>query len=164
MVAPDPGDFQAEWRDSGGGRRKASRNLWVYDKQTGQKRYSITTEAGAKIQPYFDVPPPTDPNVYLFTVIGEVIDAGFVRVWLTAATHRELTRIVGDISDKGLSSFVLRQLEGVTPRITAHDGAGQVAEAVILSVEAYTRLKEIFQGVNDDHSFQLLIESVEAQA
>jgi len=84
MVAPNPKDFYAEWHDSGGGARKASRNLWVFDKATGHKRYSITTSAGAKIQPYFDVPPPNDTNVYLFTVIGEVIGVGMVRVWLCA--------------------------------------------------------------------------------
>ncbi|MGA9778312.1 MAG: hypothetical protein ACLPRE_13850 [Limisphaerales bacterium] len=32
MLAPDPKDFYAEWHDSGGGARKASRNLWVLTK------------------------------------------------------------------------------------------------------------------------------------
>jgi hypothetical protein len=56
MIAPDPARYRAEWRASGGGRRLASRNLWVYDEVTGRKVYSITTSAGAKIQPYFRYP------------------------------------------------------------------------------------------------------------
>lgn len=84
MLVPDPADYFAKWHSTrGGGNRKPSTSLWIYEKDTGKKRYSVTTEAGAKIQPYFDVPPPNDPNPYLFTVIGEVIEAGLVRVWVT---------------------------------------------------------------------------------
>jgi hypothetical protein len=67
MRIPDPDDYKAQWVDSGGGARKGSRNLWIYDKRTERKMFSVTTTAGAKIQPYFDVPPPDDPNLYLFT-------------------------------------------------------------------------------------------------
>ncbi len=122
MLAPDAKDFYAEWHDSGGGARKASRNLWVFDKATGHKRYSITTAAGAKIQPYFDVPPPNDPNVYLFTVIGEVIGVGMVRVWLTIATFRELKRVLGDFDTTKLSEYVLRKLEGASPSLVMREG------------------------------------------
>src|ERR1700754_205278 len=97
MLPPNPDDYKADWNKSGGGARKESKNLWIYEKETGRKRYSITTEAGAKIQPYFDVPPPTDPNIYLFTVIGEIIDTGIVRVWLTEATARELKALIGSL-------------------------------------------------------------------
>ena len=76
--APNADDYTAEWVESGGGSRKGSRNLWIYEKATGKKRFSVTTSAGAKIQPYFDVPPPNNPNLYIFTVIGEVIMDGFV--------------------------------------------------------------------------------------
>lgn len=96
MLAPDPADYFAEWRSrSSGGSRKSSTNLWIYEKDTGKKRYSVTTEAGAKIQPYFDVPPPNDPNLYLFTVIGEIIETGLVRVWIMEATAREASRRTG---------------------------------------------------------------------
>src|SRR5258708_5329837 len=79
MLEPNPDEYYAEWKETiSGERRKSSKNLWVYEKETGKKRYSITTSAGAKIQPYFDVPPPQDPNVYLFTVIGEAIRVGYV--------------------------------------------------------------------------------------
>ena len=55
MTVPDPSAYRAIWVESGGGSRKQSRNLWIYDIETDRKAYSITTEAGAKIQPYFDV-------------------------------------------------------------------------------------------------------------
>jgi hypothetical protein len=158
MLAPDPKNFYAKWHDSGGGPRKASRNLWVFDKETGHKRYSITTAAGAKIQPYFDVPPPNDPNVYLFTVIGEVIGVGMVRVWLTIATFRELKRVLGDFDTAKLSQFVLRKLEGVSPSLIVRGGDEPAAETIILTAEAYSRLKAVFPGVNDDNSFQLFLE------
>jgi hypothetical protein len=58
---PDPEKHYAEWHERMGGARKASRNLWIYEKGTGRKRYSVTTSAGGKIQPYFDVPPPNEP-------------------------------------------------------------------------------------------------------
>lgn len=158
MSAPDPKYFYAEWHDSGGGARKASRNLWVFDKATGHKRYSITTSAGAKIQPYFDVPPPNDPNVYLFTVIGEVIGVGLVRVWLTLATFRELKRVLGEFDTAKLSDFVLRKLEGVSASLTVREGNEPAAESVVLTADAYLKLKAVFPGVNDDNSFQLFLE------
>ena len=46
----------------------------MYEKITKQKRYSVTTSAGIKIQPYFDVPPPNDQNLYYFRVQSEPID------------------------------------------------------------------------------------------
>lgn len=106
MLPPNPGDYIAKWiRKEAGGARKGSTNLWVYEKETGRKRFSITTEAGAKIQPYFDVPPPTDPNVYVFTVIGEMVDIGLVRVWITESTARELERLLGSLDTDPLRAY-----------------------------------------------------------
>jgi hypothetical protein len=35
---PDPRDYFAEWKESGGsGSRKPSKNLWIYEKETGEK-------------------------------------------------------------------------------------------------------------------------------
>ncbi|HRY14509.1 MAG TPA: hypothetical protein P5330_01380 [Candidatus Competibacteraceae bacterium] len=66
-LIPSVEDFIAEWHENEGkGARKASKSLWIYEKDTGQKKYSVTTSAGAKIQPYFDVPPASNPNVYFF--------------------------------------------------------------------------------------------------
>lgn len=64
MMAPNPEKFTAEWNVTPAkGARKASKSLWIYDRDTKQKRYSVTTSAGIKIQPYFDVPlSPSPPH------------------------------------------------------------------------------------------------------
>lgn len=160
MTIPDPENFEAEWHESGGGARKGSRNLWIYEKATGQKRYSITTKAGAKIQPYFDVPPPNNPNVYLFTVIGEVIGTGLVRIWLTAATFRELKRVLGDFDTDKLSETIVHRLAGMLPVKAGKSTAEQVANVVTITEAAYSRLKEVFGGVNDDHAFHLFLQHI----
>lgn len=67
VVPPRPQDFTAEWatRSHRGVPRK---NLWIYERATGIKRYSVTQpEKGAKIQPYFDVPT-VEEGAYLFRV------------------------------------------------------------------------------------------------
>ena len=155
MLPPNPDDYTAEWVPSGGGTRKASKNLWVYEKETGTKRYSITTEAGAKIQPYFDVPPPSDPNLYLFTVIGEVIDTGFVRVWITEGTARELRRLLGDLNIKTLSRAIIKSAQDIVKLEITGENKIEVAQPVLISVEAYEALRNAVPGVSDEHSFQL---------
>ncbi len=157
MIAPDPNDYYAEWVDSGGGVRKKSRNLWIYEKETGKKRYSVTTEAGAKVQPYFDVPPPTDRNLYIFTVIGEEIKVGLVRVWVTESTYDELKRLIGDLGDHERLTQAIKESINRIPR---GESAGSINVergcSLILGADAYQALTEAVGGVNDDHSFRLL--------
>lgn len=159
MLAPNPDNYFAEWKESGGGRRRASKNLWVYEKDTGRKRFSVTTKAGVKIQPYFDVPPPSDPNVYLFTVIGEVLDNGFVRVWLSDSTARELRSVssVEDLSADTLSEIVLSNVDRIKDREWEYDSDVEAVVPFLLSQEAYDQLTNQLEGVNDDHRFQMLI-------
>ena len=76
---------------------KKSKNLWVYDIKSGKKRYSITTTAGAKIQPYFDVPPPNHPNLYHFVVQGEKYEDQLIRIWLTKTTAKLLEITYGTL-------------------------------------------------------------------
>lgn len=163
MLVPNPNHYTAEWVSSGGGSRKESRNLWVYEKKTGIKRYSITTAAGAKIQPYFDVPPPTDPNLYLFTVIGEAIDTGLIRVWLTEATARELRQLLGAIDTESLSQTILRCAAFPPQLLPTENIRAEVAEAFTLTEQAYTSLKTYFPGVNDDHCFRMLMQFLQNQ-
>jgi hypothetical protein len=106
MLLPSPEDYWAEWKASGGGIRKPSRNLWIYGKCLGRKRYSITTAAGAKIQPYFDVPTKDDPNVYFFQVQREEVAPGQVRVWVSPRTEAELRRIIGDPIPERLTAAI----------------------------------------------------------
>lgn len=163
MLPPIPTDYEAKWVESGGGSRKRSKNLWVYERETGVKRYSITTEAGAKIQPYFDVPPPTDPNLYLFTVIGEVLDTGYVRVWLTATTARELRRLVGSLETEVISKIILECAELVPSGEGIEESKAEIAEAITITGEAYQALHTAFPGVNDDNCFKLLAEFLHTQ-
>jgi hypothetical protein len=162
MVPPDPRHFEAKWvqRVSKSGSRKPSTNLWIYDRKTGAKRYSVTTEAGAKIQPYFDVPPLTDQNVYIFTVIGEILNTGLVRVWLTDATARELERVIGSLEPEALSKAVLESAKLVTKRDVAEELTKEVAHPFTITLEAYEALQRAFPGVSDEHCFQQLAEQL----
>jgi hypothetical protein len=156
MVAPNPEEYYAEWVESGGGTRKGSRNLWIYSRATGRKRFSVTTSAGAKIQPYFEVPPPNDPNLYIFTVIGEVINEGTVRCWLTRTTLQDLAQVLGEVTSQAVIQAVQQNL---APLPAAEAGAvvQDPAEPLEISSEAYSLLRSRLPGVNDDHCFQLLI-------
>ena len=56
MIEPEPANYTAEFVDRQH-RGNPTRSLWIYEKDTEVKRYSVTMpERGAKIQPYFDVP------------------------------------------------------------------------------------------------------------
>ena len=156
MIAPNPDDYIAKWVSSGGGSRKQSKNLWVYERETGVKRYSITTEAGAKVQPYFDVPPPTDPNLYLFKVIGEVISTGVIRVWITESTARELERLLGNLDIETISKAVLKTAQQVTMLDDIAQAQKEAAKSILITDEAYQVLQSALPGVSDEHSFQLL--------
>lgn len=158
-VAPEPDKYYAEWRDRRGGARKASRNLWIYERDTGRKRFSVTTSAGGKIQPYFDVPPPSDPNVYIFTVIGEQIDAGLIRVWVTRRTATELERLIGGLGPDAVSTTILESVAAMATDAMGEEAAEQ-DEVVPLAVteEAYEQLTSALAGVNDEHCFQLLVD------
>lgn len=161
MLVPNPDDYRADWikRESRGA-RKPSTNLWIYEKETGRKRYSVTTEAGAKIQPYFDVPPATDPNLYIFTVIGEVIQTGIVRVWVTDATHRELERLIGDTKPEHLSQIILETVEAVKKMDVVEEARQETAHALEITLDAYKALQTTLPGVSDEHCFQLLLQHV----
>lgn len=53
---PNPRDFEGRWVD-GTHRNQPTRNLHIFERATGRKRYSCTLPRnGAKLQPYFDVP------------------------------------------------------------------------------------------------------------
>ncbi|MCC6443669.1 MAG: hypothetical protein IT210_09475 [Armatimonadetes bacterium] len=141
MLEPDPNDYWAEWRKSGGGVRKESQNLWVYERETGKKRYSITTEAGAKIQPYFDVPPPNDPHIYLFTVIGEVITEGLVRVWVSETTARELEKRLGGLDVKTITEAIYENTDKMLAIQSGPDSQAEVACSLVIAEGAYSYIE-----------------------
>ncbi len=161
-VIPDPKDYVAEWhenRPKGG--RKPSRSLWIYEKETRRKRYSVTTSAGAKVQPYFDVPPQSDPHVYLFRVQGEEYKTGFVRVWLPAITVRELRQYVGNLSEESLRIAVETMANQAATADATSNAFVEMAEPISLLRESYELLGNCFpDAVSDAHRFQFLVESL----
>lgn len=157
MKSPNADEYTAQWVESGGGSRKGSRNLWIYEKATGKKRFSVTTSAGAKIQPYFDVPLPNDPNLYIFTVIGEVITDGRIRCWVTRTTWHELEHILGRIDGQTVSNFIQQQLADLPVAEAGPVVIEEPAQPLEISAEAYSILTSRLPGVSDEHCFQLLI-------
>ena len=147
MEAPEPGRYFAEWHaNTTRGARKPSRSLWIYDKETRQKRYSVTTSAGIKIQPYFDVPPPSDDNLYYFRVQSEHVDNDTVLLWVTGATARALEARLGTLDRDVVSSAILdatRSVDASARRIEDDD------EDLAVPV-----------AVSDEHRVQLLLRTL----
>jgi len=162
MTKPNPEDYVAEWRDSGGGRRKKSRNLWVFHKVSGEKAYSITTEAGAKIQPYFTVPPPKDPNLYHFVVQGEDCGNGLVRVWLTKVTASLLAEKLGELKPDVIAAAVDGLAVDQLAAGKSDEPFGPVAVEVFVPASTYFKLQTVFKGVSDEHNFRQLVEILRA--
>lgn len=161
MTAPDWRNYTAEWKErESGTSRKGSRNLWIYEKKTSRKRFSVTTEAGAKIQPYFDIPLRTDPNLYIFTVQGQEIKSGFVRVWLTTSTAEALESLIGSLDCATISRAILQ-----ATRSEQHGSATLFDEdvrEVTVTSSAYGHLRDAFNGVSDEHRFRLLIKQLKS--
>ena len=157
---PDPSDYFAEWRESGSGKgtRKASKNLWIYEKDGGRKRYSVTTAAGPKIQPYFDVPPPNDPNLYIVRVQGEEIAPGIVRIWVGASTARELELLVGSLTPERLMDAIAAAASDSKETDGTAAMAREQAVSIALTSDSYQLLVAAFPGaVSDEHLAQLLV-------
>lgn len=159
MTIPDPFDFVGEWHErQTRGRRLSSRNLWIFRKSTGTKEYSITNAAGVKVQPYFTVPMPSDPNLYHFRVQGEKTEQDLVRVWLTYETAQSLRSLLGDTSPETVAKFVAEKAPGL-----ASDGRPArsvfepVAVEIMIPVETYRLLRSDGHSVSDEHAFRLLL-------
>jgi hypothetical protein len=159
MVAPDPQNYIARWNERPrSASRIGSRNLWIYEEKTGEKHFSVTTEAGAKIQPYFRVPGPSDPNLYHFIAQGEDAGNGLIRVWLTQGTAKLLEQALGSLDP----AIIAAAIEAVTTEEKQLEEAGQafgvLAVDVMIPAAAYTHLKKSFAGVSDEHDFKQFVE------
>lgn len=162
MEAPDPGQFRAIWNQRGTtGSRLGSKNLWIYEVDTNKKRYSITTQAGIKIQPYFDVPAMDDPHVYIFTVQGEELEDGRVRMWATQETARGLERIIGSLDTQSVSEAILSADPGGGVSEIRHES--DLVREIIVSLSAYERLAAEFEGVNDELKLRSLLAQLHGQ-
>lgn len=161
---PNPAEYYAVWKESGGGARKTSKNLWVFEQNTDRKRFSITTVAGAKIQPYFDVPPPNNPNLYYFCVQGEELPDGLVRIWITTTTALLLAQKLGNLDKETISSAILKVADALAKlsedekRLAAL--RQDVARPIVITRDAYDALRHAFAGVSDEHMFQLFLRFV----
>ena len=160
MGIPDPGAYYAQWNEiSRRGRRKPSRNLWIFDKDSDRKRYSVTTSAGAKIQPYFDVPSVDSELVYVFTVEGEEAEGG-VRLWLSPATLAGLQRAAGDTSTAAASRLITETAAHVDPLDGEARDDVEPASPVTVTYEAYEALTTVFGGRTADERLRRLLGEV----
>ena len=115
----------------------------------------MTTTAGAKIQPYFDVPSPNDKNLYYFKVQGVIQDGGLVQVWITKNTAKYLETVLGTLDEKELSKAILNiktpnDKSTIDSFIMPHD----IAIPVLVKKEAYEHLKNSFEYISDEYIFQ----------
>jgi len=161
LVAPDPKEYYAEWNITlPKGARKGSKSLWIFERDTHKKRYSITTSAGIKIQPYFDVPAPSDPNLYYFRVQSESIDYDTVQIWVSANTARAIKRIIGNL-DKDTVSEAIVMVAGcsvIAESVVSTDS--DLAMPILVSKKAFELFQSTWVGVSDEHRAQLFLESL----
>ena len=154
-------DYFAEWNETPPrGARKGSKSLWIYDRVTHQKRYSVTTSAGIKIQPYFDVPSPSDPNLYYFRVQSEPVDSDTVNVWVSAVTAQSLERMLGDLTKGIVSSAILQVAGSVVSEPEESGSEHSVAVPIPVSTEAFGVFCSTWDGVSDEHRTQLFLEAL----
>ncbi|QVQ36532.1 hypothetical protein KHQ08_15620 [Pseudochrobactrum algeriensis] len=160
MVPPNPEQYYAEWNETTArGTRKASKSLWVYDRDTNQKRFSVTTNAGIKIQPYFDVPPPNDPNLYFFRVQSEPVDLDTIFLWVASSTAKALKAELGELTRERVSLAVAKLVELGAHNIAPSDPEEDYAVPIPISIEAHILLTRSWEGVSDEHYAQLLLKS-----
>jgi hypothetical protein len=161
MAAPNPDLFWAEWNERPAkGSRKSSKNLWIYERGTNKKKFSITTSAGAKIQPYFDVPSPADPNLVYLRVQGEPMGHDKVQIWITADSAQKLRLILQDDTLSSLSHRILSAARNQEAASEPADGEHHLAIPVVITKTAHEALNSHWDGVSDAHRIQLLIQAI----
>ncbi len=125
-----------------------------------KKRYSVTTSAGIKIQPYFDVPPPTDPNLYYFRVQSEPVGNDTIHMWVTHSTARSLEERIGPLTLENVSQTVLTLAERVEAEGPSATIEVELAVAIPISSAAHQRLVATIEGVSDEHRAQLMLRAL----
>lgn|GEM_PF-2216245 len=85
IVVPNPAEYVADW-STGTHRGEARKNLHIFEKTSGRKRFSVTLPTkGAKLQPYFDVPS-AEQGAHLFSVP----DDDLVPIWVPRGLHHKI--------------------------------------------------------------------------
>jgi len=163
LEAPRPEDFYAEWNITPPkGARKGSKSLWIFDRANNKKKYSVTTSAGIKIQPYFDVPSPSDSNLYYFRVQSEFIDQNTVQIWVSAATARAIKRILGNLDKNNISAAIINTAKKIEVSELNISNKYELAEPVLLTREAFEIFQSVWGGVSNEHCAQLFLETLHA--
>ena len=101
-----------------------------------------------------------DPNLYIFVAQGEEAGDGRVRLWLTAATARDLVKLVGDLEVEHVSQAIL-----AAELRTGEDAViveGEEVVEVLVSDEAYVKLSTDFSGPSDEHRVRAFIANAQA--
>jgi hypothetical protein len=161
MAPPNPDLYWAEWNERPAkGSRKSSKNLWIYERDSNKKKFSITTSAGAKIQPYFDVPSPADPNLVYLRVQGEPIGHDKVQIWITADSAQKLRLILQDDTLDSLSHKIISAAHTQDAAPEPADVESHLAIPVVITKTAHEALNSHWDGVSDAHRIQLLIQAI----
>jgi hypothetical protein len=110
---------------------------------------------------YFDIPPASNPNIYHFRVQGEEFKPGYVRMWIPAATARELERLVGELSSEQLDIVIRRSRAAFKELRVTYNVHPEEARVITLARESYILLGDMFpNAVSDAHLIQLLIAEI----
>ncbi len=162
LEVPDFSNYVADWYEhNSDSARRRSRNLWIFD-QNGRKRYSVTTERGVKVQPYFDIPPLGAKNLSIFKIQGEEVGKDAIRIWLTTSTYEKLLSM---FSSKSYSTE-LAELLGNMPAISEGDVLESL-EADLREIQidknVYENLCEKIKGVSDEHRIRQFISHISNQ-
>ena len=158
MIAPSPERYYARWNETPPrGNRKGSRSLWVFDKETHEKRYSITTTAGIKIQPYFDVPLVDDPELTYFRVQNEPVDPDTVLLWIASSTADQLKEKLGSIRREVVNEAIENAIEKRYMLTESLDEELTRAVPIAVSRKAFDELVGAWEAVSDEHRIQLLL-------
>lgn len=158
MRKPNPDEHYAIWHETPArGSRKPSRSLWIYRRGSERKRYSVTTTAGIKLQPYFDVPKATDPNLVDFRVQSELLSEDVVQLWISAATADRLRQALGSLGSRVVSGAIVDASRFVSEvdRLDAREG--RLAVPVRVSRQAYDLLEQEWCPISDEHAVQHLL-------
>lgn len=162
VLKPNPDDYYAIWNlTPPRGARKPSKSLWIFEKNTGAKKFSVTTSAGIKIQPYFNVPAPDDPNLAFFRVQSEEHDEDTIKLWVAAQTANQLSRRVGSLAKKAVSDAIAVASQNKLKSKANEIRDQEMAVAIPVSRTAFNLLISNWEAVNDEHLVQQLIQSLD---
>ena len=165
MAKPDPASYYATWNETPArGARKPGKSLWIFSRATGMKQYSVTTSAGIKIQPYFNVPPPDDPNLVYLRVQSEPLDEETISLWVTAETAERLKLCLGSTDKDVVSNAVFNAVKSGARNVTVGIEKDGFAVPIRISRGAFDALINYYDAVSDEHRIQKLIATLDSDA